>query len=84
MQKKGKYIMITYFIRMKRNEWKVKTMLYGTIAQIMDNQDEIKDMINLVKKLYEELKDIPDEDLQKEFIGKLAEIIHNENPKKDS
>ena len=75
--------MITYF-RMKRNEWKVKAMLYGTIAQIMDNQDEIKDMINFVKKLYEELKDVPAEDLQKEFIGKLAEIIHNENPKKDS
>ena len=75
--------MITY-IKYKRNEWKVKAMLYGTIAQIMDNQDEIKDMINLVKKLYEELKDIPTEDLQKEFVGKLAEIIHNENPKKDS
>ena len=69
--------MITYF-RMKKNEWKVKAMLYGTIAQIMDNQDEIKDMINLVKKLYEELKDIPTEDLQKEFFSKLAEIIHNE------
>ena len=75
--------MITY-IKYKRNEWKVKAMLYGTIAQIMDNQDEIKDMVNLAKKLYEELKDIPAEDLQKEFIGKLAEIIHNENPKKDS
>ena len=71
--------MITYFIRMKRNEWKVKAMLYGTIAQIMDNQDEIKDMINLVKKLYEELKDVPTEDLQKEFVSALAEIIHNEN-----
>ena len=69
--------MITY-IKYKRNEWKVKAMLYGTIAQIMDNQDEIKDMINLVKKLYEELKDIPTEDLQKEFVSKLAEIIHNE------
>ena len=76
--------MITYFIRMKRNEWKVKAMLYGTIAQIMDNQDEIKDMINLVKRLYEELKDVPTEDLQKEFVSALAEIIHNENPKKDS
>ena len=75
--------MISYFI-MKRNEWKIKAMLYGTIAQIMDNQDEIKDVINLVKKLYEELKDVPTEDLQKEFIGKLAEIIHSENPKKDS
>lgn len=69
--------MITY-IKYKRNEWKVKAMFYGIIAQLMDNQDEIKDMINLVKKLYEELKDIPTEDLQKEFIGKLAEIIHNE------
>ena len=68
---------------MKKNEWKVKTMFYGTIIQIMDNQDEIKDMINLVKKLYEELKDIPAEDLQKEFIGKLAERIRNEG-KKDS
>ena len=75
--------MITYF-KMKKNEWTVKKMFYGAIVQLMDNQDEIKDMINLVKKLYEELKDIPAEDLQKEFIGKLAEIIHNENPKKDS
>ena len=69
--------MITYF-RMKRNEWKVKAMLYGTIAQIMDNQDEIKDMLDLVKRLYEELKDVPTEDLQKEFISALSEIIHNE------
>ena len=75
--------MFTYF-KMKKNEWKVKKMFYGAIVQLMDNQDEIKDMINLVKKLYEELKDVPAEDLQKEFIGKLAEIIHNENPKKDS
>ena len=69
--------MITY-IKYKFNEWKVKAIFYGVIVQLMDNQDEIKDMINLVKKLYEELKDIPAEDLQKEFIGKLAEIIHNE------
>ena len=69
--------MFTYF-KMKKNEWTVKKMFYGAIVQLMDNQDEIKGMINLVKKLYEELKDIPTEDLQKEFIGKLAEIIHNE------
>ena len=75
--------MFTYF-KMKKNEWTVKKMFYGAIVQLMDNQDEIKDMINLVKKLYEELKDIPSEDLQKEFISKLAEIIHNENSKKDS
>lgn len=73
--------MITYF-RMKRNEWKVKAMFYGTIIQIMDNQDEIKDFINLAKKLYEELKDIPTDELQKEFVSSLANIIHNENKNK--
>ena len=72
--------MIAYF-RMKKNEWKVKAMFYGTIAQIMDNQNEIKDALNLVKRLYEQLKDVPAEDLQKEFISKLAEIIHVENQK---
>ena len=76
--------MLKKYITYKKNEWKVKAMLYGTIIQIMDNQDEIKDMLDLVKRLYEELKDVPTEDLQKEFIGKLAEIIHDENPKKDS
>ena len=75
--------MFTYF-KMKKNEWTVKKMFYGAVVQLMDNQDEIKDMVDLVKRLYEELKDTPTEDLQKEFIGKLAEIIHNENPKKDS
>ena len=69
--------MFTYF-KMKKNEWTVKKMFYGAIVQLMDNQDEIKDMINLVKKLYEELKDVPTEDLQKEFVSALAEIIHNE------
>ena len=69
--------MFTYF-EYKKNEWKVKAMLYGTIAQIMDNQDEIKDMLDLVKRLYDELKDVPTEDLQKEFVSALAEIIHNE------
>lgn len=69
--------MFTYF-EYKKNEWKVKAMFYGTIIQIMDNQDEIKDMIDLVKRLYEGLKNVPTEDLQKEFVSALAEIIHNE------
>ena len=66
------------YITYKKNEWKVKAMFYRTIIQIMDNHDEIKDMLNLVKRLYEELKDVPTEDLQKEFVSVLAEIIHNE------
>ena len=76
--------MLKKYITYKKNEWKVKAIFYGTIIQIMDNQDEIKDMINLVKRLYEELKDVPTEDLQKEFVSALADIIHNENPKEDS
>ena len=71
--------MITY-IKYKFNEWKVKKIFYGAIVQLMDNQDEIKDMLDLVKRLYEELKNVHTEDLQKEFVSKLAEIIHNENP----
>ena len=67
------------YLKMKKNEWKVKAMFYGAIAQLMDNQDEIKDMIGLVKKLYNELKDVPVEDLQQKFISALAEIIHNDN-----
>ena len=66
------------YITYKKNEWKVKAMFYGTIIQIMDNQDEIKDILDLVKRLYEELKDVPTDDLQKEFVSALAEIIHNE------
>ena len=66
------------YITYKKNEWKVKAMFYRQIVQNMDNQDEIKDMLDLVKRLYGELKDVPTEDLQKEFVSALAEIIHNE------
>lgn len=64
------------FIRMKRAEWKVKAMVYGTIATILDNQKEV---IELLQKMYIALKDVSADDLQKEFISKLAEIIHEEN-----
>ena len=73
--------MLKKYIKYKKNEWTVKAMFYGTIVQLMDNQDEIKDMLDLVKRLYEELKDVPTEDLQKEFVSALAEIIHNEEKK---
>lgn len=73
--------MLKKYIKYKFNEWKVKAMFYGAIVQLMDNQDEIKDMIDLVKKLYNELKDVPSDELQKEFISALAEIVHNENKK---
>lgn len=68
--------MIKNYIIMKKNEWKIRAMVYGTIASLMDNQKEI---LGLLQKMYISLKDVPTEDLQKEFISKLAEIIHNEN-----
>lgn len=64
------------FIRMKRAEWKVKAMFYGTIAALLDNQKEIAE---LLQKMYVALKDVSADDLQKEFISKLAEIIHEDN-----
>jgi hypothetical protein len=68
-------------IKMKRDEVMVKAMFYGTIASIMENQSEIKGYIDLAKKLFDELRSVPFEDLRSEFIGKLAEIIHEENKK---
>lgn len=70
--------MINYF-RMKKAEWKVKATLFGAIAGIIDNQKEV---LGLLQKMYIALKDIPSEELQKEFITKLAEIIHDENKDK--
>lgn len=67
--------MINYF-RMKKAEWKIKAALWGAIASIIDNQKEV---LNLLQKMYIVLKDVPAEDLQKEIVAKLAEIIHNEN-----
>lgn len=68
------------FIRMKRAEWKVKAMFYGTIAALLDNQKEITE---LLQKMYVALKDVSADDLQKEFISKLAKIIHEDNKNKN-
>lgn len=64
---------------MKRNELKIKAMLYGAIAALIENQ---KETLKLLQKMFIALKDVPAEDLQKEFISKLAEIIHEENTDK--
>lgn len=71
--------MFTY-LKMKKNEWKVKAMVYGTIVALIDNQ---KDVLMLLQKMYTALKDVPAEELQKEFVSKLAEIIHEENKDKN-
>jgi len=67
--------MIKEYVIMKKNEWRVKGAIYGTIASVMDNQKEI---IEFVQKLYDGLKDIPVEDMQKEFVSKIAELVHDD------
>lgn len=71
--------MFTY-LKMKKNEWKVKEIVYGTIAALIDNQ---KEAFALLQKMYLALKDVPAEELQKEFVNKLAEIIHEEGKDKN-
>lgn len=65
-----------YYIKMKKNEWKVKAMLYGTIAGFMDKQ---KDILALLQKMYVALKDVPADELRNEFISALAEMIHEDS-----
>ena len=65
-----------YYIRMKKNEWKLKAMFFGAIVTMINNQ---KDILELIQKIYIALKDVPAEELQKEFISKLTYIIHEEN-----
>lgn len=64
-----------YFI-IKKNEWKIKAMLYSTIAALIDNQ---KELLSMLQKMYIALKDVPTEEMQKEFVSKIAEIIYNED-----
>ena len=67
--------MFTYF-KMKKAEWKVKGAFYGVIAGIIDNK---KSIITMIQTLFTELKDVPAEQLRDELIGKIAELIHEEN-----
>lgn len=69
--------MFKYF-KMKKNEWKIKAVIYGIIASVLDNQQEI---IETVKKIFLSLKDISAEDMQQEFISKITELIYEENRK---
>lgn len=71
--------MISYF-KMKRNEWKVKAMLYGTVLNFWESR---KDMTELAQRLYTALKDIPADELRKELISKIAELVHEQTVKEN-
>ena len=67
------------YLKMKKNEWKVKAFLYGAVAALLDNQE---DVLEWIQKLYIALKDVPADELQREFVTRLTEAIHEE--KKDN
>lgn len=65
--------LIKEYIKMKKNEFKCKCLFYGFVGELIDNNKEIT---SFIQRLYEELKDVPDEELRKEFISKFSELIH--------
>lgn len=66
--------MIT-LIKMKYKEWKIKLALYTVIEKVIEEQ---KGIAALFSGLYASLKDVPFDQLKHEFLGELAEIIHNQ------
>ena len=64
------------YLKMRRDEIRVKAMVYGAIVDIMENQ---KELLSFFQKLYAALKDVPPDELQRQFVGRLAQIIHEEN-----
>lgn len=66
--------MIT-LIKMKYKEWRIKLALYTVIETIIAEQEDI---ITLLSDLYTSLKDVPFNQLKDEFLGKLAETIHDQ------
>lgn len=67
--------MIRNWIIMKRKEITLKITLYTIIEKVIAEQ---KDITTLLSDLYMALKDIPLNELKDEFLGKLAEIIHEQ------
>lgn len=61
---------------MKKTEIKIKCNFYTMLENIFAEQEGL---LKLGNSLYEALKDVPVEELQKEFVSVLATLIHNEN-----
>ena len=59
-------------------EIELKYKLYSFINQFLNNQNEY---INFYKKIYETLKDVPQDELYKQLIISVAETVHESNNK---
>ena len=67
--------MIKEFIEMKKKEIRVKTALYSAVDKFIV---EKQDMLDLVMRIYETLKNTPTENLQQELIIQIVNVIHKE------
>ena len=67
--------MIKEFIEMKKKEIRVKTALYSAMDKFIV---EKQDMVDLVMRIYETLKDTPTENLQQELISQIVNVIHKD------
>ena len=70
--------MIKKMFSTKVMEIELKYKLYSFINQFLNNQNEY---INFYKKIYETLKDVPQDELYKQLIISVAEIVHESNNK---
>ncbi len=74
--------MFTYF-KMKKKEWQVKAMLYDFIlnykTKLSEMKKEILKSLNILEKAQNLTGNVNSEELTKEFVSKLAEVIHSEN-----
>lgn len=60
---------------MKKKEIRVKTALYSAVDKFIV---EKQDMVDLVMRIYETLKDTPTENLQQELISQIVNVIHKD------
>lgn len=67
--------MIKNWFIMKKKEIILKITLYTAIEKVIAEQ---KDIITLLSNLFMVLKDVPLNELKDEFLGELAEIIHDQ------
>ena len=71
--------MIRDWYRMKREEIKMKLVIYSYVNKFIENKNEI---IKLAFDLFGALKDIPVDELERKFIAALAEVAHKSTHKK--
>ena len=67
--------MIKEFIEMKKKEIRVKTALYSAVDKFIV---EKQDMLDLLMRFYETLKNTPTENLQQELISQIVNVIHKD------